>query len=61
MVKNPVNAGDLRTVGSTPGWGRAFREGKATQSSILAGTAWTEEPGRLVRGVAKESDMTEAT
>ena len=32
----------------------------ATHSSILAWEiSWTEEPGRLVHGIAKESDTTE--
>ena len=49
MVKNPpVNAGDLRDVGSLPGSGRSLGKGVATHSSILA---WriplTEEPGGL--------------
>ena len=49
MVKNQsANAGDIRDVGSIPGWGDALEEGTATHSSIFA---WripqTEEPGRL--------------
>ena len=49
MVKNPpVNAGDIRDAGLTPGSGRSLEEGMATYSSILAWRIlWTEEPGRL--------------
>ena len=50
MVKNtPVNAGDVRDVGSIPGLGRSLEEGMATHSRILAWKIpWTEEPGRLL-------------
>ena len=49
MVKNlPVNAGDIRDMGSIPGSGRSMEEGMATHSSILAWRMpWAEEPGRL--------------
>ena len=50
VVKNlPVNAGDVRDMGSIPGSGRFPRkEGMATHSSILAWRIpWTEEPGGL--------------
>ena len=49
VVKNPpVNSGDIRDVGSTPGWEDSLKEGMATHSSILAWrTPWTEEPGGL--------------
>ena len=49
VVKNPpVNAGDMRDVGSIPGWERSLVEGMASHSSILAWRIpWTEEPGRL--------------
>ena len=49
MVKNPpVNAGDIRDVGSIPGSGRPPEEGVATHSNILAWRIpWTEEPGGL--------------
>ena len=49
VVKNPpVNSGDIRDVGSTPGWEDSLKEGMATHSSILAWRIpWTEEPGRL--------------
>jgi len=46
-------------VGSIPGWKDALKKEMATHSSILAWRIpWTEEPGGLVRGVAKESDTT---
>ena len=49
MVKNPpANVGDMRDMGSIPGWGRSLEEEMATDSSILA---WeiprTEEPDGL--------------
>ena len=50
VVKNlPVNAGDVRDMGSIPGLGRfPQKEGIATHSSILAWRIpWTEEPGGL--------------
>ena len=49
VVKNPpVNAGDMRDVGSIPGWEKSLVEGMASHSSILAWRIpWTEEPGRL--------------
>ena len=49
VVKNlPVSAGDVRDVGSIPGWEDLLEEGMATHSSILAWRMpWTEEPGRL--------------
>ena len=49
MVKNPpVNSGDIRDVGSTPGWEDSLKEGMATHSSILTWTVpWTEKPGGL--------------
>ena len=64
MVKNPpANAGDLREVGSIPGWGRSLggRNGTPLQYSCLEypmerGAWWA-----TVYGVIKESDMTEAT
>ena len=44
----PANGGDIRDVGSIPGWEDPLEEGMATHSSILA---WeipqTEEPGGL--------------
>ena len=55
--KEPMcSAGD---PGSIPGSGRSHGEGNATHSSILAWRIpWTEEPGRLLYGVA-ELDMTD--
>ena len=49
MVKNPpVNAGDIRDVGSLLGQEDPLEEGMATHSSILAwGILWIEEPGEL--------------
>ena len=37
MIKNqPTNAGDIRDVGSAPGWEDPLEETMATHSSILA-------------------------
>ena len=49
MVKNPLaNAGDTKDMGSIPWWDDPLEEGKATQSSIIAGRIpWTEELGGL--------------
>jgi len=49
VVKNPpLNAGDSRDRGLTPGLSRSLEEGMATHSSILAWRIpWTEEPGGL--------------
>ena len=49
MVKNPpANAGDIRDMGSIPGWENPLEKGMATHSSILAGRIpWTEDPGAL--------------
>ena len=49
VVKNlPANAGDVRDVGSIPGWEDSLEEGMATHSKILAWRIpWTEEPGGL--------------
>ena len=58
VIKNsPANAGNIRDMGSIPGWGRSPEEGMATYSSILAWrTLRIEEPQGL-----KESDTTEVT
>ena len=41
------------------GWEDTLEEGMHSHSSILAWIiSWTEEPGGLVHGVAKESDTT---
>ena len=49
VVENPsANAGDIRDIGSIPGWEAPLEEGTATHSSTLAWRIpWTEEPGRL--------------
>ena len=49
VVKNTsANEGDLRDVGSVPGWEDALEESLAIHSSILVWRIlWTEEPGRL--------------
>ena len=49
VVKNlPASAGDVRDVGSIPGWQDALDEGMAIHSSTLAWRIpWTEEPGEL--------------
>ena len=62
VVKNlPVNAGDIRGVGSIPGSGGSPGGGNATHSSILAWrTPWTEEPGRL-QSIGYGMNMTEVT
>ena len=53
MIKNqPTNAGDIRDVGSTPGWEDPPEKVKATHSSILAWRIpWTIQ--------SMESDTTE--
>ena len=49
MVKNlPANAGDVRDMGSIPGWEDLLEQVMATHSSILAWRIpWTEDHGRL--------------
>ena len=49
VVKNPsANAGDIRDIGSIPGWEAPLEEGTATHSSTLAWRIpWTEKPGGL--------------
>ena len=49
VIKNPpVDAGDIRDMGSTPGSGGSPGGGHGNHSSILAWRIpWTEEPGRL--------------
>ena len=61
VVKNlPANAGDVRDVGSIPGWEDSLEEGMATHSKILAWRIpWTEEPGGLQSHSHKESYTTE--
>ena len=64
MVKSlPADAGDIRDVGSVPGWERSLEEEMATHSSILV---WkiprTEEPVGLHSPQSrKELGMTEYT
>ena len=47
VIKNPPgNSGDVRDLGSIPGWEDPLEEGTATHSSVLAWRIpWTEEPG----------------
>ena len=49
MVKNPpANSGDVRDMGSIPGWDDPLEVELATHSSTLAWRIpWTEEPGGL--------------
>ena len=50
MVKNPpANAGDMRDVGSIPGWGRSSggKHGNGLQGLLAWRILWTEEPGKL--------------
>ena len=49
MVKNPpVNAGDIKDVGSIPDQEDPLEEGMVTHCSFLAWRiSWTEEPGEL--------------
>ena len=49
MVKNlPVNARDVRDLGSIPGWERYSEGESGTHFSILAWRIpWMEEPGGL--------------
>ena len=61
MVKNPpANTRDIRDMGSIPGLGRSLGEG----NGILLQYSCLENPTdrgawqAIVRGVAKESDMT---
>ena len=56
----PVNAGDVRAVGSIPGSGRSPGGGHGNPSSVLAWRLpWTEEPGGLQPTGRKESDTPE--
>ena len=61
VLKNPyANAGDIRDMGSIPGWGRSPGGGHATHSSILAGESYGQRSlvGYSLRG-CKELDMSE--
>ena len=61
VVKNPpANVGDVRDMGSIPGWEDPLEKGMATHSSIPAWRIpWREEPGGLQSMGRTESDMTE--
>ena len=63
VVKNPpANAGDVRDMGSIPGWEDPLEKGMATHSSIPAWRIpWREEPGGLQSMGRTESDTTEGT
>ena len=59
MVKMS-NAGDIRDVGSIPGWVNSLQGVMATHSSIPAWRIpWTKEPGGLQSMGHKESDTAE--
>ena len=49
LVKNlPSNEGDVRDMGSIPGWKGPLEKRMATHSSVLAWRIpWREEPGKL--------------
>ena len=49
MLKDSLaSAGEIRDVGSIPGWGRSPGEGTAIHPVFLPGESpWTEEPGGL--------------
>ena len=49
VVKNPpASAGNVKDMGSIPGWEDPLEEGVATHSSILGWRIpWTEEAGGL--------------
>ena len=62
MVKNPpAKAGDSRDVGPFPGSGRSpgIEDGNPLQHSCLENSMDRGDWQATVRGVAKESDMTE--
>ena len=61
MVKNPpANTRDIRDMGSIPGLGRSLGEGNGSlfQYSCLENPTDRGAQQAIVRGVAKESDMT---
>ena len=46
VMEETENGGDIRDLGSIPGFGRSVEKEMATHSSILAEKIqWTEEPG----------------
>ena len=49
VVKSPpANAGDIRDMGSIPGWGRSPEEEHSNPLQYLVWRIpWAEEPGRL--------------
>jgi len=48
VKKTLANAGDIREVGSIPGWEDPLEVGMTTHSSVLAWRIpWTEKPGGL--------------
>ena len=48
VMEETENGGDIRDLGSIPGFGRSVEKEMATHSSILAEKIqWTEEPGGL--------------
>ena len=62
MVKNwPANAGDLKDMGSVPGWARSpeERHGNPLKHSCLENSTDRGVWWATVHGVTKELDMTE--
>ena len=59
LVKNPpANAGDIRNVGSIPGFGRSLGRGNGTNSSVRAWRIpWTEPLVGYSPWGSKDSDM----
>ena len=58
----PANAGGKRDAGSIPGLEDPLKEGRATQSSILAWKIpWIEKTGKLWSIGLQRVDTTEAT
>ena len=48
MAKNPrCHAGDVRDMGSIPGWGRSPRGGYGSPLFLLAESPWTDGAGGL--------------
>ena len=62
LVKNPpASAGDLRDMGSIPGWGRSPGGGHGNPLQYFCLENPIEEPGGLQFTGCTESDTTEAT